>query len=125
MAFYVGQKVVCVDDGPYGFHSALAFPLEKGGVYVVRGIVEIEDRNGNIGIQVCGYEASVSYRGHYAFSSSRFRPLVENKSGIEILNRIRLGGKPDGFEEPKRRVPVDAENDWREKYRAQVFPRAK
>ena len=94
--FYVGQKVVCVDNKPridadhFGpFRRTFPMPLTIGEIYTVRGF----DRNGSYDYGLYLIECRSTYparrdgteRGFY---SSRFRPLVERKTDISIFTKI-------------------------------------
>lgn len=75
MNFYVGQKVVCVDDSDQDDLGDYVF---KGAVYVVRG-TEFRDQLGLflVGLSAGPYPTDEAER---SFKASRFRPLEELKA---------------------------------------------
>ncbi len=69
--FYVGQKVVCVDD------TANPYPcppnLRRGTVYTIYDLADFTDDRGNFGVKV---EESIAPKGFGGFyRASRFHPL--------------------------------------------------
>ena len=82
--FYVGQKVVCVDDVPVQLRVGdPTFPLRSGEVYTVRGFA---DQRGDKCILLCEiFEPELADLGYFA---RRFRPAVERKTSIEIFTRM-------------------------------------
>lgn len=85
MTFYVGQKVVCVDDSPLRF-GEISFPIKLHAVCTIKRVIPIEDRSGAIGLQIEEADSPISFCGEYGFSSFRFRPVLSQ--GMEILKRI-------------------------------------
>lgn len=77
--FYVGQKVVCVDNGPLETGLA-ATSLSKGRIYTVTKCGAAP--NGGAAVWVA--EATARYPG-YGFLPHRFRPVVERKTDISIF----------------------------------------
>ncbi len=83
MAFYVGQKVVCVETGPITNEigsTHAAHQLTIGCVYTIkeivaqgRGLVLVEARN---------------KPGCNGFNARRFRPAVERKTDISALKAL-------------------------------------
>lgn len=98
MTFYVGQKVVCVDDAGFGWiqrkHGQL--PI-KGRIYTIRSFTP------KGGVRLVGLSNDKFYDEKYGhgiepgFDPNRFRPVVERKTNIsiftEILDRVN-GDKP-------------------------------
>lgn len=88
--FYIGQKVVCVDDcaGPFGIAIGR---LKRGHVYQIENIYSGFGRiaDGVLG-EGCGFQlvgvSTPSERDF--FRSTRFRPAVERKTSIEIFERL-------------------------------------
>lgn len=84
MAFYVGQKVVCVDAGLSKITGKAASNLREGSVYTVIGAYT--SKLGNPGIIVS--EAAPNSETARGFLTSRFRPIVERKTSIEIFKAM-------------------------------------
>ena len=80
--FYVGQKVVCVDDSPGRFRVV---PLVRGEVYTVRSVID----NG-LAIQILERAALFEHLG-CGFLAHRFRPI---DSLAEQIERIEQEGAP-------------------------------
>lgn len=77
--FKVGQKVVCVDsiDNPH---------LRKDDIYTVIGL-------GEITAEITGVLlAETSHPGGCPFYVSRFRPVVERKTDISVLQALLVPG---------------------------------
>jgi hypothetical protein len=72
--WYVGQLVVCVDNGFLDFSDAPE--LTEGSVYTV--VEVLPRRRGFLGLRVKEVEAKEKYR---AFDERRFRPLTEASVG--------------------------------------------
>ena len=91
MAFYVGQKVVCVDDTPdkHPMRAANMAGLMAGTIYTVRAI-RVHDHSGRPGLML--QEIMRPILGgdgrEQPFSVQRFRPAVERKTDISIFTRI-------------------------------------
>ncbi len=84
MSFYIGQKVVCVDDripkNRREYHSAMP---KKGCVYVVREVVIIRNKTG---LNLIGIQSATHPSGSpFSFKAWRFRPLDDMKE--EASNR--------------------------------------
>lgn len=85
MAFYVGQKVVCVDATP---RPGLRKVLKEGAIYTISrldGPLHEGDENGVDLVEVPargtnGYQAS--------YRAVRFRPITERKTSIEIFKAM-------------------------------------
>ncbi len=91
MSFRVGQKVVCIDDKPNGLHKSWGdSPIYKGQIYVIRDI-EIGFRHPFAGVEDCVRLEGIDrtyYGVDWPYRKSRFRPLVETKTSIEVFNRM-------------------------------------
>lgn len=83
MAFYVGQKVVCVDSGPvrnaHG-HIYSAPQLRVGHVYTVSGVLSA--------CVVLLAEVDPGRPRFDGFTSWRFRPVVERNTDISIFEAM-------------------------------------
>lgn len=84
--FYIGQKVVCVDDSQ---ETGISVPLTEGKIYE---ITSIRRKGDAIGIQVYGVNIerqigrNMIYEDHFA--AERFRPIIENKTDISVFTEI-------------------------------------
>jgi hypothetical protein len=105
MAFYVGQKVVCVDDywDPQDRFPAIAYP-KKGTVYTIRSVHKpcCSESNSNEPFCVMVDELksppgtvclACGEPGEMDFRHSRFRPLIERKTSIEIFTKMLTPNK--------------------------------
>ena len=99
MGFYVGQKLVCVDDT---LQPGVApwRPEDKpvvGNIYRIR---QVTTDTGYLGLRLFEFDRPNTYLGigpwgayHFPdlpYFASRFRPLVERKTSIEIFQRLLL-----------------------------------
>ena len=84
MAFYVGQKVVCVDASPAldGYRP----PIKEGAVYTIAGMSE--KPHCELGLYLVGIEIPPRPGFYRSLSCYRFRPIVERKTDISELVRI-------------------------------------
>ena len=93
MTFHVGQKVVCVDDGPGQLRGTRVWerPIVNGQIYTIRwvGIAPYYNR---LGVRLVGVD-----RGPDKFNrewddmplnAHRFRPLIERKTDISIFTAM-------------------------------------
>lgn len=118
MAFYVGQKVVCVNDDwsmkltkwerfKAMFRRPDTDPVQ-GSVYTIREIVSHEARSW-LRFYECENRPEMGF-GEPAYLITSFRPVVERKTDISELTAI-LNGKriqlPDLVEEPARSSLAD------------------
>jgi hypothetical protein len=97
--FWIGQKVVCVDDRGLAaaLHQDEVGPL-VGDIYTVRGLICV---NGQHGVKLFEIvNPPHQYWGETrecAFYARRFRPVVEKKTDIsvfeEILQRAPVGSR--------------------------------
>jgi hypothetical protein len=95
--FYTGQKVVCVNDDKTNNKGVKE--LKKGEIYTIRwcgvfdGPYTTTDRNGK-GVSVRLFEVKrrrdEAPFQDYPFKSSRFKPLVERKTDISVLEKLLL-----------------------------------
>lgn len=81
--FYVGQKVVCVDDSLEKGQSHTG--LVTGAIYTVSKVLPWSDRYGTYGVYV--EEARAIATAHFSdsFRHNRFRPIVERKTDISCF----------------------------------------
>ncbi|MBO6542321.1 MAG: hypothetical protein JJ939_16050 [Alphaproteobacteria bacterium] len=97
MAFYVGQKVVCVDDDFLGNEGPEIFP-QKGVVYTVRELVGGRYQNDATYLRLVEivnkrrWYRDRLWRTEPCFTVEAFRPLTDTKksteTGMEILREI-------------------------------------
>ncbi len=78
MSFYIGQKVVCVDDA--GLSTEKGPLIYRGRVYVVREISECPILK-ELGLYLIGVRSKLhpALLQEYGYRLSRFRPLDEMK----------------------------------------------
>lgn len=90
MTFYVGQKVVCVDDDWDGNDRVDQYP-QKDVVYTVNEIKCRGDWRGLILEEVCNraYHDEVTGFGEPSFDVVAFRPAVSPKTSIKVFEEIR------------------------------------
>lgn len=94
MTFYVGQKVVCVDDDDHpewnpGLDLKSDLPvrawISRGTVYQIRKIIADE-------VWLEGINRKGRHNGHNwadgGFFSRRFRPLTERKTDISVFKKM-------------------------------------
>lgn len=87
MTFRVGQKVVCVDDGPGDFSGPSFLALNS--IYTIRGFCE--NIHGEIGLlleEVRPDLPRLMTGQERGFMQKRFRPLVERKTDISIFTQM-------------------------------------
>lgn len=89
MAFYVGQKVVCIDNNRDGGYGDEIVP-DVGPVYTVR---ELFSCNGHDWLRLREIKNSPRYYTpggvtEAFFHISRFRPVVERKTSIAIFTAM-------------------------------------
>lgn len=98
--FYVGQKVVCVDDAVTssrrGWFSAPNVKPTIGKVYTVRAVGESVE--GFLGLRLhelnlCGKRGDGLFFIDNFYRASRFRPVVERKTDISIFKKILISQK--------------------------------
>lgn len=91
MAFYVGQKVVCVDS--FDERPWIIQPAVEGRVYTVR-FVYPEDKYGPTHLLLHELKNPIAGNGHEnSFGFWRFRPLVERKTSIAVFEKILQSSK--------------------------------
>lgn len=93
MAFYVGQKVVCVDDDVREADGLKRLFLDR--IYTVRAV---RSEPGGKWIHHWKYESETVFlalaeindrkAGDTAYAASRFRPVVERKTDISIFQAM-------------------------------------
>lgn len=85
MAFYVGQKVVCVEANPNpGMVWGADVPVE-GAVYTVAGFSRSPYDNSET---ICLVEIKNSPRVGSGYHHRRFRPVTERKTSIEVFKAM-------------------------------------
>lgn len=93
--FYVGQKVVCIDDRPSLDYLGVTMPV-KDAIYTIHHISD-GYRDGNIGLHLAEIPDDVFFNDDpnqpIGFNPKRFRPLVEKKKTdisifIDILKQV-------------------------------------
>lgn len=88
MAFYVGQKVVCVDDAEIGGIWVADAPVE-GEIYTITGQLTVNVYGQNRpGLLLSEIKNCDGFLG--AYCSTRFRPIIEKSTdaGMAILHEI-------------------------------------
>lgn len=90
MNFHVGQKVVCVDDAPRGSEGCRRDGIFEGEIYTIR-VIEFCPFRKEFGVSLNEVTAPIHpyYGTECLFRATRFRPLVERKTSIELLTSIR------------------------------------
>ncbi len=89
MGFKIGQKVVCVDDVVNHPHVSWGeYPIHKGQIYVIRGICPNFHHPSQGVVSGVRLEGIHRPRTDCPYRKSRFRPLVETKTSIEIFRRM-------------------------------------
>jgi hypothetical protein len=99
--FYVGQKVVCInDDYEHPNWKYIPNRPKKGDIYTIRGIVDFCYKSSRESPPLTRealylYEVvnqSLPFGGgpdrEYAFESGRFKPLLEKKTDISIFTAM-------------------------------------
>lgn len=81
--FYVGQKVVCVDDVPRKFGGL--DDLRAGNIYTIRWIGIHKNA---VCVRVCEIPARARRPFDLPYFADRFRPVVEKKTDISIFTGI-------------------------------------
>lgn len=85
--FYVGQRVVCVDDSPH-FEGTAA--LKMGAVYTVRNFHECPD--GRVGMRLSEVTLPLAGNGiEHCFRQSRFRPVTDISDLQAIVAEVKTG----------------------------------
>lgn len=91
--FHVGQKVVCIKDGPWSSE-----PFEKnevgpnaGDVLVIRGIEINSDGAWLVFKEIINPQyCYLDEYGELQFSSDDFRPVIERKTDISIFQEMLM-----------------------------------
>lgn len=87
MSFHVGQRVVCIDDGP-GLNPI--GPLCKGQIYTIRGFSN-DPRDPELGVYLEEILNLHPFHGvEINYRASRFRPVIERstETGMAILRKV-------------------------------------
>ena|ERR1017187_7963598 len=79
MMFSVGQKVVCVDDSCWEQHPEFE-PIRKGAIFTVLGYDPDK--------WTCPSVTLAESHVGYWVRASRFRPVVERKTSIEVFQQM-------------------------------------
>lgn len=89
MAFYVGQKVVCVADAVQpGRLWVDGVPPKEGAIYTIASIV-INGSGTQALVLVEAPRGPISHAlGAYGYHAWRFRPIVERKTDISIFKAM-------------------------------------
>lgn len=91
MAFFVGQKVVCVDAHPSnGCHWADTHVLDERVIYTVSAVA-IDDEGDPVLMlrEISRDNWAIPFDPWYAwYGAFRFRPVVERKSDISALTAL-------------------------------------
>lgn len=84
--FYVGQKVVCVDDRPA--RDGFPMPIARGSVYTVARFDPSFCLDGHQSLELI--EVTPPARPFFtaAFRATRFRPLVKRKTDISVFKTL-------------------------------------
>ncbi len=85
--WYVGQRIVCVDNGFLDFSDAPE--LTEGSIYTVTEVMP--RKRGHFGLRVKEVEAKEKY---HAFDERRFRPLTEAARARRLSSDLRDGSTP-------------------------------
>lgn len=90
--FYVGQKVVCIDNGPsrFGWQSRPKI-LRKGGIYTVTACWHHEISQVPA-VTLAEVQPTFGYNG---FDAARFSPIKDRPTSIEIFKRMLNPSKQD------------------------------
>lgn len=84
MTFHVGQKIVCVDDGPSKWSGMCGKSVKRGRIYTVLRMMDYHDGAGE---RLYLIEAAPS-GCHDGFNPDRFRPIVEKKTDISLFTAM-------------------------------------
>lgn len=88
MNWYLGQKVVCVNDTPWSPHP---FLVKRDSIYVIEGFDQLHKcllHPTDVGLFLLGIESPSDILGPVGYAACRFRPLQELKD--EARERARL-----------------------------------
>lgn len=86
MAFYVGQKVVCVDASPC--RHRLRHSLTHGAIYVIAGFDTEDPSITNLHLEGDEVVFQPGWDAPVGWSPDRFRPVVERKTDISIFKAM-------------------------------------
>ena len=106
--FYVGQKVVCVDDVPVmgGWHPESQSPVE-GEIYTITAFGE-ESPDSMMRYQAHVWLAEIRNAFDIGYLARRFRPLTDISTLQSIVAEVKAGKprkiKADRFDSEDRRV---------------------
>ena len=91
--FFVGQKVVCINDGINDFklpgwsYDYSEFPIKKDEIYTIRWLGESQDGQLTMKLK----EVPDRREGDGGYVRERFRPLVEKKTDISLFKSMLNG----------------------------------
>ena len=90
--FYLGQKVVCIDDKPQ-IQIGKMHGLTKGNVYTIRWIGMYNDFFNKeeilcIRVEEINRSEPTLQQFDVPYMASRFRPLLEKKTDISIFHKL-------------------------------------
>lgn len=90
MAFRIGQRVVCINDGwVHSLLHLLRFLPKKGEIYTIRGIPQMP--GGDVGLL---FEEGLNdlcqlYKIEPSFSLANFRPMTDISIFIAMLDQVK------------------------------------
>ncbi|MEO6382006.1 MAG: hypothetical protein ABIO35_08410 [Nitrobacter sp.] len=90
MAFYVRQKVVCVDDQDFICPDNDAAAPKRGVIYTIRTIYSDYRNKPLVHLDEIRNEPRKWLTGHHegGFFAQRFRPVIERKTDISIFTEM-------------------------------------
>lgn len=97
--FKPGDRVVCVDAST--INNPPDRPLVKGAVYTVRALWTLT--SGECGIIPVGIDPGYDFTG-WAFRASRFRPVAEKPTSMDIIRAIVLDPSKPIEDDPREPV---------------------
>ena len=83
MTFRIGQKVVCIDDGPC--FDGSPYPIKKGEIYTIKQIGDCSPSTSCIGFS---FVERGLHLGIWMWCQTRFRPIVERKTDISVFTDL-------------------------------------
>lgn len=118
--FYVGQKVVCVDDKPnhpsYAPTGVKILPwdsvLKEGEIYTISEFAEHPIYPKGLHVRLVGIVRTAGFNS--PFRVSRFRPLVEKKTDISIFHKLISPSELDKFKKDESIRKIDAPDKVKE-----------
>ncbi len=90
--FHVGQRVVCINNGPSRFGKGTCpRTLRKGGIYTVTSCF-FHEVNKVPAVLLAEVEPTFGYS---AFDAARFAPIKERETNIEIFKEMLVPHRED------------------------------